>query len=194
MFASLKGIPEIIDDEVILDVGGVGYRVFCAVKTAEKLDGNPVKLYIETIVREDQISLYGFLNRTDLSWFRMLITVKGVGPKVALNILSHVDFEGFAKDVMLGNKTSLAKINGIGPRTAERIIVELKDKIATITPTSYVEMVNNIKPAHEDAIAALVTLGYSKYDASKVVANVVKANDNADTKELIRLSLRELSK
>lgn len=193
MFRSLTGLPEIFDDELILDVSGIGYQVFCSQKIIKNITpNNKIKLYIETIVREDQISLYGFTTLTDLKWFRLMITVKGVGPKVALNILSHVEFDSFAKDVMLGNKTNLSKINGIGPRTAERIIVELKDKIADIESVAFdIEVVNPVK---NDAVSALISLGFARHDASKVVANLIKANDNIETKELIRMSLKELSK
>lgn len=209
MIGKLRGrIDEIDDDSVLLDVGGVGYQVFCSQRTLAALGGEDeaAELYIEMIVREDAHQLYGFPDKVEREWFRLLTTVQRVGNKVALQIMSAYTPQQMAQAIIAKDTSAFSRIKGIGAGLAERIVTELKDKVAKM-PTSEFgvwSMESDKKEAkntklqtpnsnhHDDAISALVNLGYSRteaYSAALKASEVAKGLD-----EMIRLSLKELAR
>ena len=205
MIGKLKGIVDAYgEDFVIIDVQGVGYVVHCSTRTLQNLPkaGEAAALAIETHVREDMIRLYGFRTDAEREWFRLLQTVQGVGAKVALGILSVLDPGGLATAIATGDKASVARGPGVGPKLAARIVAELKDKAPAFSPvdptlirlTDAVEDRSAPAPV-KDAVSALVNLGYAQVQASAAVAAALKqAGDEAETKTLIRLGLRELAR
>ncbi|HRO01807.1 Holliday junction branch migration protein RuvA [Nitrobacter sp.] len=205
MIGKLKGIIDSYgDDYVILDVGGVGYQVHCASRTLQALPspGQAAVLSIETYVREDQIKLFGFRTDHEREWFRLLQTVQGVGARVALAVLGTLSPADLASAVALRDKASVARTPGVGPKVAERIVTELKDKapsFANVDPAA-VHLAGAIddqrapRPVTE-AISALVNLGYGQPQATAAIAAAARgAGENAETAQLIRLGLKELSK
>ena len=204
MIAKLKGIVDSYgDDSVLLDVNGVCYLAFCSSRSLSSLPktGEAVELFIEMVVREDFIKLYGFASESEKLWFNILTGVQGVGAKVALAILSTLSPDEISSAIALEDKTAMSRPSGVGPKLAQRIISELKGKIPDIgvadrgalglqTTLSEGAAPSNIK----DAISALSNLGYSSMQASNVVAKIVaKEGDEIDTAKLIRLGLKELS-
>ena len=205
MIGKLKGVIESYGgDSVILDVNGVGYLVHCSGRTLQELPrvGEPATLAIETYVREDQIRLFGFMTDAEREWFRLLQTVQGVGAKVALAVLGTLKPADLASAIATRDKAMVARTPGVGPKVAERIVTELKDKAPAYT---------NVDPALvrlsgalderrasqpvSDAVSALVNLGYAQPQAVAAVAAAVRgAGDGADVKTLIRLGLKELAK
>jgi Holliday junction DNA helicase RuvA len=206
MIGKLKGrVDEFGEDHVILDVGGVGYLVVCSARTLAGLPGTgeAVALHIETHVREDMIRLYGFASPAERSWFRALMTVQGVGAKVALAILSTLSASELATAIALADRTQIVRAPGVGPKLAQRIATELKDHapgLAGVDLQPQRGAAAADAPAGSraaiDAISALVNLGYQPTQASAAIAAAVKAagDDGAATEELIRRGLRELSK
>jgi Holliday junction DNA helicase RuvA len=205
MIGKLKGLIDSYGEEfVILDVGGVGYMVHCSTRTLQALPrpGEPAVLSIDTHVREDQIRLYGFLNDVEREWFRLLQTVQGVGARVALSVLGTLKPSELATAISMRDKVSVARTPGVGPKVAERIVTELKDKApayATVDP-AVVRLAGAVddKKAPQplaDAVSALVNLGYGQPQAAAAVAAAAReAGEGADTARLIRLGLRELSR
>ncbi|MCM2344452.1 MAG: Holliday junction branch migration protein RuvA [Alphaproteobacteria bacterium] len=206
MIAKLSGIMDSAgQDYLILDVGGVGYQVFASGRTLSRVQkGEPVSLLIDTHVREDHIHLYGFMDKAEQEWFRLLTSVQGVGAKVGMAILSvcPVDRLGFA--IAAGDAAFVRQADGVGPKLATRIVTELKDKAAKIDltlPTKTAGKSSKLveqepPPANieNDAVSALVNLGYGRADAySAVLQARQKANDNDDLQVLIRLALKELA-
>src|SRR6478735_3952512 len=205
MIGKLKGIIDSYgEDFIVLDVNGVGYLVHCSMRTLQELPaaGQPATLSIETHVREDQIRLFGFLSDVEREWFRLLQTVQGVGAKVALSVLSTLKPGDLASAIALRDKAMVARTPGVGPKVAERIVTELKDKAPAYT---------NVDPALvrlsgaldeqrapqpvSDAVSALVNLGYAQPLAAAAIAAAVRgAGDGAEVKTLIRLGLKELAK
>ncbi|NFV79311.1 Holliday junction branch migration protein RuvA [Magnetospirillum aberrantis] len=208
MIAKLKGLVDSVgDDFAVIDVGGVGYLVFCSAKTLGKLAvGQAAALHVETHVREDHIHLYGFLEVAEREWFNLLTTVQGVGAKVGLAILSAVTPEQLLQTIAAQDKTTLTRANGVGPKLAVRILTELKDKAGKIAlggfaPQAAAAAVAGAAPilaeaggVMEDAISALVNLGYRRLEAFEAVGKVARDNDDADSSTLIRLALRQLGK
>ncbi|MCR9220898.1 MAG: Holliday junction branch migration protein RuvA [Alphaproteobacteria bacterium] len=211
MIARLKGLVEAVEEDgAILDVGGVGYRVYCSTRTLSRLPpaGGAAALDIETHVREDHIHLYGFAERAERDWFRALTTVQGVGARVALAILSVLTPDQLAQAVAAQDKAAVARANGVGPKLAQRIVAELKDKAggialgpaatgAATTPSDGAAAAGGDAAdaaAAEDAVSALVNLGYSRSDAFSAVARGARGLDGAkDAAALIRAGLKELS-
>jgi Holliday junction DNA helicase RuvA len=205
MIGKLKGIIDSYgEDFVILDVNGVGYLVHCSGRTLQALPaaGDPVTLAIETHVREDQIRLFGFLSDGEREWFRLLQTVQGVGTKVALSILSTLKPADLASAIALRDKAMVARSPGVGPKVAERIVTELKDKApayadvdpAVIRLSGAVDERRAPQPVW-DAVSALVNLGYGQPQAAAAIAAAARAaGEGADTKSLIRLGLKEIAK
>lgn len=205
MIGKLKGVVDSYgEDFVILDVQGVGYVVHCSARTLQRLPGvgEATSLSIETFVREDMIRLYGFRSDAEREWFRLLQTVQGVGAKVALGVLSVLEPPALATAIATGDKGSIARAPGVGPRLAARLAAELKDKAPAFAPvdpalvalTGAVEEGSAPQPV-SDAISALVNLGYPQAQAAAAVAAALKsAGDEAETKTLIRLGLRELAR
>jgi Holliday junction DNA helicase RuvA len=205
MIGKLKGmIDSYGEDFVILDVNGVGYLVHCSARTLQALPaaGAPVTLAIETHVREDQIRLFGFLLDGEREWFRLLQTVQGVGTKVALSILGTLKPADLASAIALRDKAMVARAPGVGPKVAERIVTELKDKApayadldpAVIRLSGAVDERRAPQPV-SDAVSALVNLGYGQPQAAAAIAAAVRsAGEGADAKSLIRLGLKEIAK
>jgi Holliday junction DNA helicase RuvA len=205
MIGKLKGIIDsYAEDCVILDVNGVGYLVHCSARTLQELPGvgQPVTLAIETHVREDQIRLFGFLADVEREWFRLLQTVQGVGTKVALSVLSTLKPADLATAVAMRDKAMVARSPGVGPKVAERIVTELKDKAPAFTAVdpAVVRLVGAVEDRRAprpvaDAISALVNLGYGQPQAAAAIAAAARGvGDEADVSQLIRLGLKELSR
>lgn len=205
MIAKLKGIIDSYgEDFVIVDVNGVGYLVHCSARTLQALpaQGEAVTLAIETHVREDQIRLFGFQSDVEREWFRLLQTVQGVGTRVALSILGTLKPADLANAVAMRDKAMVARSPGVGPKVAERIVTELKDKApafanvdpAVIRLSGAVEEKRAPQPV-SDAVSALVNLGYGQPQAAAAIAAATRhAGENADAARLIRLGLKELAK
>ena len=203
MIGKLKGtIDEIADDHVILDVHGVGYVAFCSARTMANLNaGEAAVLHIETYVREDQLKLFGFNTQLERDWFRLLQSVQGVGAKVALAILSTFTPSDLANAIALQDKAMVARAPGIGPKVAQRIVSELKNKApafagdAAGTMGLKQELGEGVAPsAVTDAVSALSNLGYSREQAANAVGAAMReAGEDAESAKLIRLGLKELA-
>ena len=205
MIGKLKGLIESYgQDSVIVDVNGVGYEVYCSARTLQELPGvgQPATLSIETHVREDQIRLFGFITEIEREWFRLLQTVQGVGAKVALSVLGTLKASELASAIAMRDKAMVARAPGVGPKVAERIVTELKDKAPAYT---------NVDPALvrlsgalddkrapapvTDAVSALVNLGYGQAQAAAAIAAATRhAGEGAEATTLIRLGLKELAR
>jgi holliday junction DNA helicase RuvA len=205
MIGKLKGILDSYgEDFVVIDVSGVGYVVHCSARTLQALPapGEPVTLAIETHVREDQIRLFGFTADVEREWFRLLQTVQGVGTKVALAVLGTLKPADLATAVAMRDKAAIARTPGVGPKVAERIVTELKDKAPAYTDVdpAVVRLSGAVDERRApapiaDAVSALVNLGYGQPQAAAAVAAAARsAGESADTRQLIRLGLKELSK
>ena len=204
MIGKLTGIVDTIgEDFVIVDVNGVGYLVNCSARILDQLPakGESTTFWIETYVREDQIRLFGFSTFIEREWFRMLMTVQGVGAKVALAILGVVDASELANALALGDIASITRAPGVGKRVAERIITELKEKAPAFSDAGPEEVIsaenakNAVRSARSEAVSALVNLGYQQAQANFAIASAQKeAGEDASTEVLIRIGLKELAK
>ena len=205
MIGKLKGLIDSYgEDFIVLDVNGVGYLVQCSARTLQELPGvgQPVTLSIETYVREDQIRLFGFRTDVEREWFRLLQTVQGVGAKVALSVLGTLKPADLASAIAMRDRAMVARTPGVGPKVAERIVTELKDKApafadldpAVIRLSGAIEDRRAPQPV-VDAVSALVNLGYGQPQAAAAIAAAARnAGEDADTARLIRLGLKELAK
>ncbi len=200
MIAMLAGIVEQRGTEsVVLDVNGVGYLVFASARTLGRVParGEPLRLLIETHVREDHIHLYGFADEAERSWFRLLTTVQGVGARLGLAILSVLTPDALATAILAQDKAALSRADGVGPKLATRIASELKDKaggIALVGPAA-ASVGAPEGAAAADAVSALVNLGYSRSDAFGAVTQAAKRlGEAAKIDALIRAGLQELSR
>lgn len=204
MIGKLSGtIDSIEGPHVIIDVQGVGYAVMCSGHTLRKLTvGAPASLNIETHVREDAINLYGFADAIEQGWFKLLTTVQGVGAKVALSILSTVAPERLGFIIASQDKSALTEADGVGPKLALRLVTELKDKVGNLmTPTLVPSSgkTGGVAPLPmgsmvNDALSALINLGYRRVEAYAVVTSLVQQNAGITLNDLIRQSLGELSR
>src|SRR5437588_9067881 len=205
MIGKLKGLIDSYgEDSVIVDVNGVGYEVHCSARTLQELPGigQPATLSIETHVREDQIRLFGFVTEAEREWFRLLQTVQGVGAKVALAVLGTLRPAELATAIAMRDKAMVARTPGVGPKVAERIVTELKDKAPAYTDmdpalvrlTGAVDDRRAPQPV-ADAVSALINLGYGQPQAAAAIAAAIReAGEEAETAQLIRLGLKELAK
>ena len=220
MIAKLRGIIDTIgEDYCIIDVNGVGYLVYASAKTLSRLiKGNQFSLLIETVVREDSISLFGFYDAWEKEWFLTLTKVQGVGAKVCLSILSALTPSQLAQAVSAQDKASFTRASGVGPKLAARLVTELKDKIVTIptelttrndlqaTPEAEVNAAEETESYEDaivgrvdnpmkldDAISALVNLGYQRLEAYQAVNKANASDPEADVAKLIRLALKEFA-
>jgi Holliday junction DNA helicase RuvA len=178
--------------EVVLDCGGVGYKISIPLSTFEKLPAaGRVKVFTYLHQKEDGMSLYGFSSLKERSLFQELLSVKGIGPKIALIILSGSSADDFIQAVLSENLTLLREIKGIGPRTAPRIILELKEKLSRFAPSTRPRALKGKEPLLEDARLALVSLGYSKKIAEKAVDAAFKnMPDDFPVQALIKEALK----
>lgn len=204
MIGKLKGILDTIGDEsIIIDVGGVGYEVHCSSRTLGSLPSlnEPCTMMIETHVRETEIKLFGFANEMERDWFKLLQSVQGVGAKVALAIQSTLSAGELASAIALQDKAMVARSPGVGPKVAQRIVLELKNKVPAFSAANAAEMglAHDIgdgvaTSAVQDAVSALGNLGYSSQQAAGAVSSALaKAGEDADSATLIRLGLKELA-
>jgi Holliday junction DNA helicase RuvA len=184
-------------DHIILDVNGVGYRVMIPFSTYYELpEDGVVSLHIHTSVREDAIQLYGFRTRLEKTFFQLLISVSGVGPKLAKDILSNIQPAALAQALSLGDIHKLSTIPGIGKKTAERLILELKDKVGKLDisalPTSEARGIP-AEDAMEDVASALMNLGYKEPQVRKALGGL-DASGGAGVEELLKQALKILMK
>lgn len=189
-------------DHAVIDCGGVGYFVRCPARTLASLPaaGETVSLSIETLVREDAIDLYGFVDPAERDWFRLLMTVQGVGAKVAISLLSALNAADLANAIANEDKTMLTRADGVGPKLATRLGVELKDKVGTMAlgrgvPTLSPAVVPSLAgdAAAADAVSALVNLGYRRPEAASAVEKAIrKLGKGARVEALIPAGLKEL--
>ena len=206
MIGKLSGIIDsFAPTHLILDVGGVGYLVNASQRTLGRIGqkGEPASLLIETAVREDAITLYGFADAAEQSWFKLLTSVQGVGAKAGLAILSVCPPEKVGLAIAAQDKAMLTQADGVGPKLATRILTELKDKAANMdissapgaAPANFKDLGEDDGAqgsVDQDAVSALVNLGYARADAFTAVSKAKgKANDNLE--DLIRVALKELS-
>ena len=202
MIAYVNGIiDDITEDNVVVDVGGVGMNVKISADTASKLPGvgEPVKLYTYTSVREDAFWLYGFLSRNDLEIFKKCITVSGIGPKGALSILSVLDADSLRFAIVSGDAKAIARAPGVGVKTAERLILELKGKLdiddamigREAAGYGAAHAVTGDTPQKQEAVAALVSLGYGQAESLKAV-NAIEGIEEMDSGAVLKAALKKM--
>lgn len=201
MISYVKGaLAEKSGDRIVVEAGPVGLGIYVPLSVLEVLPplGEEVKIYTYLQVREDDLSLYGFLNRQDLDMFRRLIGVNGIGPKGALGILSALSPDDLRLAILTGDAKAISKAPGVGAKTAQRIILDLKDKVsaeemlASVADTEERTSVPLMQEAGREAATALVALGYSNLEASKVVKNV-QITEDMDAEAVLRASLKYLA-
>ncbi|MGB0416508.1 MAG: Holliday junction branch migration protein RuvA [Coraliomargarita sp.] len=198
MIARLKG--EIIESTplmVVLEAGGVGYEVHIPVTTAERLPnlGEHCSLFVHSVYREDSATLYGFATREDRDFFRLLISVSGIGPKIGVSMLSRLSVELLRTAIGSSDIARLSKCPGIGRKTAERLVIELKDKVVAElgnapSPIASSPLTSTEPSQFQDAVASLIALGYKPADADKLARKAASQLDaNASVEALIREAL-----
>ena len=200
MIASLSGrLADAAEDSAVVDVGGVGYLVYCSGRTLRALPpvGEAVSLVVETHVREDHIHLYGFQTPVERDWFRLLQTVQGVGARLALAVLSLLAPDELATAIAAQDTASLRNVSGVGPKAAQRIVAELKDRAHAVSP-SVIVVADAAGAAGEggtgEAVSALVNLGYGRGEAFTAVATAARElGEGADVGGLIRRGLKVLA-
>ena len=222
MIGRISGkIDYILDDHILINVGGISYIVYVTQATISNLPklGDQISLFTELIVKEDLLQLVGFVTNEELVWYKLLTSVQGVGSKAALALLSYIPIKTISRAILLEDSNTITAAQGIGPKIAKRIVVELKSKVPNMlkfnknlditmdknpklseTNTDLTEknnsltyVDNNINKKEIDAISALVNLGYSQLDASQVIAKVTDMSDKElDVEQLIRISLKTL--
>ena len=201
MIAYVNGIIEdLTEDNVVIAVGGIGYNVRISPDTASRLPGvgKQLRLYTYTWVREDAFLLYGFLSKSDLDIFKKLITVSGIGPKGALAILSVMDADSVRFAIMSGDTKAISRAPGIGARTAQRLILDLKDKIKIDDTLISIEIDSQMNGGMEadtsqkrEAVEALVSLGYGRAEALKAV-NAIEDIENMDSGAVLKAALKKM--
>lgn len=192
MIGFLRGTPiGIKPTSVLLDVHGVGYNIYISVNTYESIaQTKDISLFIHTAVKEDSITLYGFLSEADKDFFELLISVSGVGPKTALGILSGAPIPEIKHALQTGDIPRLTRLPGIGKKSAERLVLELRSKIGSLDTTAAFLVQGDIR---SEAVLALISLGYQSKIAEKTIREAADEHPEALLEELIRLSLRKLA-
>lgn len=201
MYAYIKGeLAEINIDHIVIETGGIGYQIFIPGQTFEYLPGigEELKVYTYLYLREDAMILYGFLTKDDLELFKLLISVSGIGPKGGLAILSTLDADDLRFAVLSGDAKAIAKAPGVGGKTAQRVILELKDKMsleeAFEKKTQHVQTQVNAPAAgsiKNDAVLALTALGYSSTESLKAVSRV-EITDAMDVEDVLKAALKHI--
>lgn len=198
MIARLTGIlAETTADHAVLDVGGVGYLVQASARTLSAIGpvGGSVMLLTEMQVREDSMTLFGFGSAGERDWFRLLISVQGVGGKVALAILSTLEADELSRAVSGGDKAMVARANGVGPKLAQRIVMELKDKIGGVALGAAGSLPKAAQGAAADAVSALANLGFKPAEAGAAVAAAeAELGEGASLDALVRLALKKAAR
>lgn len=198
MYAYIKGtLEEKNKDSIVIDVNGIGYRIYLSDQSLMKLGelGDVIKVYTHYHVREDNISLYGFLSNEELKMFELLIQVSGIGAKTAIAMLSNITPSAFAVAIITDDVKTLTKIPGVGSKSAGRMILELKDKLKTedaISKETPANMNKSNNENEEEAVQALQILGYNKNVINKVLEKLQL--ENLTTEEIIKLALKHLSR
>ena len=201
MFAYVNGfLEDATVDNAVIDVNGFGINVRISADTASRLPGigEEVRLYTYTYVKEDAFLLYGFLSRSDLEMFKLCITVSGIGPKGALAILSVMDADTLRFAIMSGDAKAISRAPGVGARTAQRLILELKDKLSLEDAFEQKlakndnPVQNKAKGAKNEAIEALVALGYSSSEALKAL-NGIEITDDTDVEDILKAALKNMA-
>jgi holliday junction DNA helicase RuvA len=193
MIGYLKG--KIISSKpthILLDVNGVGYTIRISINTFERISGKEtVSLYIHTNVKEDAITLFGFYSEAEKEMFELLISINGVGPKSALSLLSGISTDDLKQAIITNNIERIVAVPGIGRKTAERLILELKNKVSDIKEEGIVPA----KPSlQKEAVSALTTLGYNLTSSEKAVNKILSELPNCSLEDLIKRSLKELNR
>ncbi|HPN38869.1 MAG TPA: Holliday junction branch migration protein RuvA [Melioribacteraceae bacterium] len=197
MIGYLKGnIINLAPTKLLLDVNGVGYNIFISLNTYNKLNSlqNPVAVFTHLSVRQDSMDLYGFYSASEKEMFELLISVTGIGPKLALGILSGIQTDELKNAVSMGNIGRIKAVPGIGKKTAERLILELKDKMFQIKDETTSTGFSKSFEIKADAVAALNMLGYSPKFTEKIIKQVLDDTPNISLEELIKLALSYLNK
>lgn len=200
MIASLRGVvAEKNGSDVVVDVNGVGYRVFMSLLAIARLpeEGQPVKLRIRAVIREEAFDLYGFATRMEEELFLMLTSVSQVGPKAAMNVMGGLEVETLVACIARAEVGRLTKIHGVGKKTAERIVLELKDKVKLLSldvaNAETTAAARGASPHREDLVSALVNLGYKPPQAEKAADGAVeRAGQQAEFEVLFREALKGL--
>lgn len=201
MFSYIKGeLAEINIDHIVIDVNGIGYQIFIPTNTLNYLPsiGESVKIHTYLYIREDAMILYGFLTKDDLEMFKLLITVSGIGPKGGLGILSTLSSDDLRFAVLSGDSKAISKAPGIGAKTAQRVIIDLKDKISL--EEAFEQKLENNKNISQsennsvknDAVLALTSLGYSSTESLKAVSKV-EITEDMDVEAVLKASLKHMS-
>ena len=198
MIAMLSGLVDQIGDEtLVLDCNGVGYLVYASSRTLGRAPktGQPLKLLIDTQIREDRIQLFGFADAAERSWFRLLTTVQGVGGKVALAILSVLDPDAMATAILAQDKAAFVRADGVGPKLGQRIVMELRDKVGDMAAPVAAGGGIALNGSVADAVSALVNFGYAKSAAYGAVMDAAKRlGGDAKIDALVRAGLQELGR
>ena len=192
MIAHLCGTPVLSGDRwVVIDVGGIGYQVQVTQPALQLLANmtEPVKLFTYMAVREDAITLYGFMHQSELEMFRILIGVSGIGPQSAMNVLSQIGIEDFVMAILNEDEKALTRISGIGTKSAKRMILELRDKMKKVSETMVTPDHGRAGPAVHDAVSALVSLGFSEKESRDAVNAAALMIKNPTVQELIKAAL-----
>jgi len=177
--------------QILLDVNGVGYSVNISINTFEKIsEKETASLFIHTSVKEDSITLFGFFTQSEKEMFELLISISGIGPKVSLGILSGISIEDLKDAINSGNISRLIAIPGIGRKTAERVLLELRNKVDAIKTDGSIRE----SSAKDEAISALATLGYQRQNSERIVRELLNENSKLSLEELIRKALAVLNK
>lgn len=195
MIAHLYGEPVLTGDRwVVIDVGGIGYQVQVTQPALHVLAHTQerVKLFTHMAVREDSVTLYGFLKQSELEMFRILISVTGIGPQIALNILSQIGIADFAMAILNDDEKALTRISGIGSKSAKRLILELMDKMKKVGETIIVGEAGRRSPAVHDAVSALVSLGFQEKESREAVDAAAAGTTDPPVQALIKAALVKL--
>lgn len=194
MYEYLKGmVADIVVDKIIVEVNGIGYRINSTINSASRVKkGEVTIIYTHLVVREDDMSLYGFTSREELAMFLQLISVSKIGPKVGSAILSTYTPAKLGAFILSNDIASISKSPGVGKKTAERIVLELRDKVDKTNVDFEFTLFNDVHKDEDEAVQALVALGYSKVEAENAVRSV-KDNSLA-TQEIIKNALKWLMK
>ena len=219
MIGRVSGILDYVSaDHILVDVGGVGYIVYVTQSTLSNLPnlGDRISLFTELVVKEDLLQLVGFITPVEREWYKLLTSVQGVGSKAALALLGQITIQNISRAILLEDSTTITSAQGIGPKIAKRLVVELKGKVPNMIKLQNKSEIslkngnkelikknyeinnqnffqNNVSQKEVDAISALMNLGYSQLNSSQVIAKVIDAsNKELDVEDIIRLSLKTL--
>ncbi|MDD1692870.1 MAG: Holliday junction branch migration protein RuvA [Methanoregula sp.] len=192
MIAHLRGKPVLTGDRwVVIDVGGIGYQVQVTQPVIQFLAHmtEPIKLFTYMAVREDAITLYGFMHQSELEMFRILIGVSGIGPQTAMNVLSQIGIEDFVMAILNEDEKALTRISGIGTKSAKRLILELRDKMKNVSKTMVAGDIGRTSPAVHDAVSALISLGFSEKESREAVNASALVMKTPTVQDLIKAAL-----